>query len=112
MLAVSHRSVVTAWYNVQQLNTALLEEPISHVHSIFLEDYFCRTPPHACVCTGNTPGSWELYKQPSVCPNFALVLAAALQAEGSANTSCTVTGVCVSLDFKGSKLLSYLNDGL
>lgn len=112
MLAVSHRFVVTGWYNVQQLHTAVLEEPISHVHLIFLEDYFCRIPPRACVCTGSTPGSWELYKQTSVCPNFALVLVAALQAKVSANTSCTVTGVCVSLDVKGSKLLLYLNDGL
>lgn len=51
-------------------------------------------------------------KQPSVCPDFALMLVGALQAEVSANTSCTVTGECVGLDFKGSKLLLYLNDGL
>lgn len=93
---------MTGWYNVQQFNTALLEEPISHVHLIFLEDYFCRTSPHACVCAGSTPGSWELYNQPSVCPNFALMLVVALQAEVSANTSCTVTGVCVSLDLKAA----------
>lgn len=68
----------------------MMKEPISHVQLELLGDnvgiFFGVTTPRARVGTRSTTGSWELYNQPAVLPNFALMLIVVTQVEVSPNS--------------------------